>query len=167
MATAAGILEKCNNCNLMDETEKVKLSFCSRCQLVLYCSQECPKQAWKSQKKICRIVSKLPLVNLATLKLNTYEPLYFNSALGYASKHMSGLRHVDLIFHQHHVLKNQQDYYMVPSEDNKKIKLKADNLVSFLQSKNGTLESLEWYMDDRCWGYTRHMTDFPSMVSKC
>jgi hypothetical protein len=124
MATAAGILEKCNNCNLMDETEKVKLSFCSRCQLVLYCSQECPKQAWKSQKKICRIVSKFPLVNLATLKLNTCEPLYFNSALGYASKYMSGLRHVVLIFHQHHVLKNQQDYYMVPTEDNEKIKLR-------------------------------------------
>ena len=42
-----------NSCNYC-QTDKIKLSICSRCKTRYYCSQECQKSDWPEHKKICK-----------------------------------------------------------------------------------------------------------------
>jgi hypothetical protein len=100
----------------------------------------------------------MPDVTSEALKLDTKKLLDFNSALSFASKHMASLKYIEMTFDQDQVLSRAS--FLAPSAgDEEKVKLKADKLASFLQSKQGKLEALEWFMDHCCWEQTRRMTD--------
>mmetsp|Transcript_446 Transcript_446/g.706 ORF Transcript_446/g.706 Transcript_446/m.706 type:complete len:84 (-) Transcript_446:443-694(-) len=50
--------------------------------------------------------------------------------------------------------------FLALSENDERVTLKEETLASFLQSKQGKVESLEWFMEDYCWDKTRwRMTD--------
>lgn len=153
------ILKQCDNCGVAEVGSKT-LSVCGKCQLIPYCSRDCQAEAWKSHKKICRIIPRLPALTATDLKLDTEEVLDFNSALNFASKYMSDLERVQMIFKQHHIL-SQREFGMGYGEedDDEQVKLKASVLAKFLQGKQGKLESLEWYMEECCEDKSRLLTD--------
>lgn len=51
-------LTVCGNCFSVEKGRGVKMSMCSRCRMVHYCSQECQKKDWKVHKIRCRQVPK-------------------------------------------------------------------------------------------------------------
>lgn len=46
------VRRQCNKCHVRDDTQR--LSQCSRCQNVYYCSQDCQRADWQNHKLTCR-----------------------------------------------------------------------------------------------------------------
>mmetsp|Transcript_19791 Transcript_19791/g.35807 ORF Transcript_19791/g.35807 Transcript_19791/m.35807 type:complete len:397 (-) Transcript_19791:152-1342(-) len=141
MTSGSSSYHECDHCGAKESDEK-RLSKCTGCNKVLYCSTHCQKTAWKSHEKRCRRASnKADTLELDDEKLNN-----FDSILGYASKYMKNLKHVKLRINDDH-------------ENKKRTILTASILQSFLKSTQGQLETLQWSMDDFCFHCGKEKTN--------
>ena len=128
----------CGYCGIKDTAEK-RLSKCTGCNKVLYCSEQCQRSAWKSHEKRCRRKSN----KMDTLLLDDRKVKDFDMALNYASKYMKNLRHVEV--------RLRDDHYGIEEG----VKYTADTLQTFLKANKGQLETLQWSMDNFCLAAAR------------